>query len=55
MGVPAFACTPDLFPEMMAAALGRQDLAAWAAKRDLHPARAKEPVGPGDLPTAATN
>jgi hypothetical protein len=31
MGVPAFACTPDLFPELMAAAIGRQDIAQWAA------------------------
>jgi Mg-chelatase subunit ChlD len=26
IGVPAFACTPDAFPELMAAAIGRQDL-----------------------------
>jgi Mg-chelatase subunit ChlD len=26
MGVPAFACTPDAFPELMAAAIQRQDL-----------------------------
>ena len=31
LGVPAFACTPDLFPDMMAAAIRKQDLAAWAA------------------------
>lgn len=31
LGVPAFACTPDRFPEMMAAAIRKQDLAAWAA------------------------
>ena len=31
LGAPAFACTPDLFPQMMAAALGRQDVSAWAA------------------------
>ena len=30
MGVPAFACTPDRFPEMMAAVLSRKDLALWA-------------------------
>ncbi|HEX2202616.1 MAG TPA: VWA domain-containing protein [Longimicrobium sp.] len=30
-GVPAFACTPDLFPELMAAALRRHDLGQWAA------------------------
>jgi Mg-chelatase subunit ChlD len=35
LGVPAFACTPDLFPELMAAALGGRDLNQWAAARDL--------------------
>lgn len=29
MGVPAFACTPDRFPELMAAAIDRQDLGSW--------------------------
>jgi hypothetical protein len=32
LGAPAFACTPDLFPDLMAAAIGRQDVAQWAAK-----------------------
>ena len=31
IGVPAFACTPDLFPDLMAAAIQRQDIGAWAA------------------------
>ncbi len=31
LGVPAFACTPDLFPALMAAAIRKQDLTAWAA------------------------
>jgi Mg-chelatase subunit ChlD len=31
LGIPAFACTPDLFPELMAAAINRQDIAQWAA------------------------
>ena len=30
MGVPAFACTPDQFPDLMAAAIRRDDLGAWA-------------------------
>lgn len=30
-GVPCFACTPKLFPSLMAAAIQRRDLAAWAA------------------------
>jgi Mg-chelatase subunit ChlD len=32
MGVPAFACTPDAFGELMAAAVERRDLAAFAEK-----------------------
>jgi hypothetical protein len=35
MGIPAFACTPDLFPDLMAAAIGRQDLNDWAARNDV--------------------
>ena len=35
IGVPAFACTPDLFPELMAAAIERRDLGAWAASNDI--------------------
>lgn len=35
LGVPSFACSPDLFPELMAAAISRQDLARWAARNDL--------------------
>lgn len=31
LGIPCFACTPDLFPEMMAAAISRRDLSQWAA------------------------
>ena len=32
LGVPAFACTPDHFPELMAAALNKQDLSLWVAE-----------------------
>ena len=39
LGVPAFACTPELFPELMAAALQRQDLSRWAAAHDITAAR----------------
>jgi Mg-chelatase subunit ChlD len=35
LGVPAFACTPDLFPELMAAALTGRDLQQWAAAHEL--------------------
>jgi Mg-chelatase subunit ChlD len=42
MGVPVFACTPDLFPEMMAAAINRQDINQWAAAREIVTARPGE-------------
>jgi Mg-chelatase subunit ChlD len=32
MGVPAFACTPDAFPDLMAAAIERRDLRQFAEK-----------------------
>ncbi len=32
MGVPAFACTPDVFPELMAAAIQGQPLTSWVEK-----------------------
>ncbi len=35
MGIPTFACTPDLFPDLMAAAIQRQDIHQWAATNDL--------------------
>jgi hypothetical protein len=42
MGIPTFACTPDLFPELMAAAIGRQDLGLWAARHDIVTARRQD-------------
>jgi Mg-chelatase subunit ChlD len=35
LGVPSFACTPELFPDLMAAAIQKQDLAAWAARNEI--------------------
>lgn len=35
LGVPVFACTPDKFPDLMAAALSKQDISLWAAKEDM--------------------
>jgi Mg-chelatase subunit ChlD len=35
LGVPAFACTPDLFPDLMAAAISRQDMGQWASKQGI--------------------
>jgi Mg-chelatase subunit ChlD len=31
LGVPAFACSPDAFPDLLAVAIGRGDVAAWVA------------------------
>jgi hypothetical protein len=31
LGVPAFACTPDAFPDLLAVAIGRGDVAQWVA------------------------
>lgn len=39
LGVPAFACTPDLFPDLMAAAIQRQDLNRWVAAQGITTAR----------------
>jgi hypothetical protein len=40
LGIPSFACTPNLFPDLMAAAIQKQDLASWAARNDIVTARA---------------
>ncbi|WP_129674875.1 VWA domain-containing protein [Candidatus Chloroploca sp. Khr17] len=39
LGVPAFACTPDLFPDLMATAINRRDLGQWAAAQGFVTAR----------------
>jgi hypothetical protein len=40
LGVPCFACTPDQFPDLMAAAIKREDIQAWAAAQGIAAARA---------------
>jgi hypothetical protein len=35
LGVPAFACTPDAFPDLLATAIGGGDVAAWAHGHEL--------------------
>ncbi|MBP6677327.1 MAG: VWA domain-containing protein, partial [Vitreoscilla sp.] len=35
LGVPSFACTPNAFPGLMAAAIRRDDVSAWAAGQGL--------------------
>lgn len=40
-GIPVFACTPEVFPDMMAAAIARQDLNQWAASNNIVTNRGK--------------
>jgi Mg-chelatase subunit ChlD len=40
LGVPSFACTPDLFPDLMASAIQRRDMAQWAATHEIKIERA---------------
>ena len=35
LGSPAFACTPDLFPDLIAAAIGKRPMAQWAADKGI--------------------
>lgn len=48
--IPCFACTPDLFPDLLAAALARQDVKSWAERQGLvvrgEAELAREPVEP---------
>jgi Mg-chelatase subunit ChlD len=39
LGIPCFACTPDQFPELMAATIKREDILQWAAAREIVTAR----------------
>ncbi len=39
LGAPAFACTPELFPGLMAAAIQKRDIAAWASEHEIVAAR----------------
>jgi Mg-chelatase subunit ChlD len=41
LGVACFACTPDQFPDLMAAAIKREDINQWAAARGIVTARAE--------------
>ncbi|MDX2201002.1 MAG: VWA domain-containing protein [Phycisphaerae bacterium] len=41
LGVPSFACSPDNFADLMAAAIERRDLNQWAAERGIVASRKK--------------
>ena len=40
-GIPTFACTPDQFPDLMAAAIAKQDVQQWAAMEGIVLSREK--------------
>lgn len=46
IGSPVFACTPDQFPDLMAAALKREDILGWAAENDIKAVRSDATVHP---------
>ena len=35
LGIPAFACTPDAFPDLLALAINGGDIAAWTEREQL--------------------
>lgn len=41
LDIPVFATTPDEFPDLMACALRREDIFAWAARADIKTVRAE--------------
>jgi Mg-chelatase subunit ChlD len=42
LGVPSFACSPDQFPGLMAAAIRREDVGLWAAQHGIVATRAEQ-------------
>ena len=42
LGIPCFACTPDQFPDLMAAAIKHENIIQWAASQGIVTARAEE-------------
>jgi Mg-chelatase subunit ChlD len=41
-GIPSFACTPDRFPDLMAAAIQGRDLGQWASENNMTASRAEQ-------------
>lgn len=39
LGVPVFACTPDLFPDLVANAIQKQDISQWAGRNEISGSR----------------
>jgi Mg-chelatase subunit ChlD len=42
LGSPAFACTPELFPDLIAAAIQKRDISQWAAANSIVTARTEQ-------------
>ena len=42
LGVPSFACSPDLFPTLMACAIKREDINQWAATQGIITSRGQK-------------
>ena len=42
VGVPAFACTPDLFPDLMACAIEGDDIGSWASAQGIVTSHAEQ-------------
>jgi hypothetical protein len=42
LNIPTFACTPELFPDLMAAAIQQQDMSMWAANHNIVTARSEQ-------------
>jgi Mg-chelatase subunit ChlD len=45
LGSPAFACTPDLFPDLMAAAIQKRNISEWAASKGVATATSDRAAG----------
>ena len=55
IGVPTFACTPDKFPDLMAAALSKQDIGMWVSQNVKSTLFCDNLYSQGDTPTSFLN
>jgi Mg-chelatase subunit ChlD len=52
LGVPAFACTPDQFPDLLAVAVSKGDIGQWAATAATTAAAPSRVAGPSGVASA---
>ena len=52
LGVPAFACTPDQFPDLLAVAVSKGDIGQWAATAAATAAAPSRVAGPPGVASA---